>query len=129
MMLLAYVCFSIGPAAASDNHQKTQAAPASSEAIIEPMGMMLVTKQVHHIDTFTTFGGDTIKNVKVGWESYGSLNASKSNVVLITHYFTGTSHAEGKYKTDDAQAGYWDSIIGPGKAIDTERFLLSAWIP
>ena len=124
MILLACVCFSFAPVAASENHQKAQGTKSSSTTIIDPMPTMLVTKQVHQIETFTTVGGDTIKNVKVGWESYGSLNANKSNVVLITHFFTGTSHAAGKYSVDDAQVGYWDSIIGPGKAIDTERFFV-----
>jgi homoserine O-acetyltransferase len=85
---------------------------------------MLVTKQVHQIPTFTTFGGEIIKDVKVGWESYGNLNEDKSNVILITHFFTGTSHAAGKYHPDDEEPGYWDSIIGPGKAIDTNRFFV-----
>lgn len=85
---------------------------------------MIVTKQRHVIDEFITFGGKTIKDVQVGWESYGNLNADKSNVILITHYFTGNSHAAGKYHPDDQEPGYWDSIIGPGKAIDTERFFV-----
>lgn len=73
---------------------------------------------------FTTFGGKTIKQVDVGWESYGELNSNKDNVILITHYFTGNSHAAGKYAEDDAEPGYWDSIIGPNKAIDTNRFFV-----
>jgi len=85
---------------------------------------MIVTKQTHSIDTFTTFGGQTIENVKVGWESYGELNEDKSNAILITHYFTGNSHAAGKYHIDDAEPGYWDAIIGPNKAIDTNRFFV-----
>ncbi|MGB3724423.1 MAG: homoserine O-acetyltransferase, partial [Glaciecola sp.] len=62
--------------------------------------------------------------VKVGWESYGTLNDAKDNVVLITHYFTGSSHAAGKYHENDEEPGYWDSIIGPNKAIDTNRFFV-----
>jgi homoserine O-acetyltransferase len=85
---------------------------------------MIVEKQKHTIPTFTTFGGKTIKNVNVGWESYGQLNKDKSNVILITHYFTGNSHAAGKYHLDDAEPGYWDAIIGPDKAIDTNRFFV-----
>ncbi|NDV90996.1 homoserine O-acetyltransferase [Alteromonas sp. 345S023] len=83
---------------------------------------LLVEKQVFSLPTFTTFGGKTIENVNVGWEAYGSLTPEKDNVVLITHYFSGTSHAAGKYHSDDAAPGYWDNIIGPGKAIDTDRF-------
>lgn len=85
---------------------------------------MLVEKQQFETQDFVTYGGKTIKQVRVGWESYGTLNAKKDNVILITHYFTGNSHAAGKYNEDDQQAGYWDAIIGSGKAIDTERFFV-----
>ncbi|MDN4501307.1 homoserine O-acetyltransferase [Alteromonadaceae bacterium BrNp21-10] len=85
---------------------------------------MLVEKQRFEIPTFSTFGGKTINNVQVGWESYGQLNADKSNVILITHYFTGNSHAAGKYAESDQQAGYWDYLIGPGKTIDTNKFFV-----
>ncbi|MDF2179961.1 homoserine O-acetyltransferase [Aliiglaciecola sp. CAU 1673] len=89
--------------------------------------VMLVKKQRFTIKNFTTFNGQNIPQVDVGWESYGRLNDAKDNVVLITHYFSGTSHAAGKYQASDAQAGYWDAIIGPGKAIDTNSFyVLSA---
>ncbi len=81
-----------------------------------------VKKQAFEINNFQTQNQQTIAKVRVGWEAYGQLNADKSNVILITHYFSGTSHAAGKYQPNDASAGYWDSIIGPGKAIDTNKF-------
>ncbi|MDP2714580.1 homoserine O-acetyltransferase [Rheinheimera sp.] len=83
---------------------------------------MLVQKQRFTLDNFSTENGQTIAQVAVGWEAYGTLNADKSNVILITHYFSGSSHAAGKYHTDDTAPGYWDAIIGPGKAIDTNKF-------
>jgi homoserine O-acetyltransferase/O-succinyltransferase len=85
---------------------------------------LLVKKQRFDIAEFNTFAGKTIKQVAIGYESYGKLNADKSNVVLITHYFSANSHAAGKYSLDDAQAGYWDAIIGPGKAIDTDKYFV-----
>jgi homoserine O-acetyltransferase len=83
---------------------------------------LLVVKQRFETANFKTFNGETIKQVAVGWESYGKLNAQKDNVILVTHYFSGNSHAAGKYTKDDLQAGYWDALIGPGKAIDTNKF-------
>ncbi|MGD9511987.1 MAG: homoserine O-acetyltransferase, partial [Geminicoccaceae bacterium] len=83
---------------------------------------LLVEKQLFELADFTTLGGATIGRVRVGWESYGRLNAAKENVVLVTHHYSGTSHAAGRYRPDDALPGYWDAIIGPGKAIDTDRF-------
>ncbi|MCU7555315.1 homoserine O-acetyltransferase [Alteromonas sp. ASW11-19] len=85
---------------------------------------MLVEKQTFTLPVFTTFGGQKIENVKVGWESYGTLSPAKDNAILITHYFSGTSHAAGRYHPDDAAPGYWDALIGPGKAIDTNKYFV-----
>ena len=86
--------------------------------------VMLVEKKQFSINNFKTFNGSTIKKVNVGWESYGTLNQDKSNAILITHFFSGNSHAAGKYHKDDVKAGYWDAIIGPGKAIDTNKYFV-----
>ncbi len=83
-----------------------------------------VKKQQFDMDNFITFGGKTIKHVAVGYESYGQLNSNKDNVILIPHYFSANSHAAGKYHSDDQQAGYWDAIIGPDKAIDTNKYFV-----
>jgi homoserine O-acetyltransferase/O-succinyltransferase len=83
---------------------------------------LIVEKKSFEMPSYTTVAGETIKNVKIGWEAAGTLNADKSNAILITHFFSGTSHAFGKYKADDKLAGYWDSIIGPGKLIDTGKY-------
>jgi homoserine O-acetyltransferase len=90
-------------------------APAEAQELI-------TKKQVFELGSFTTQSGRTLKSVKVGWESYGVLNAEKSNAILICHFFSGTSHAAGKYTPADKVPGYWDAIIGPGKAIDTDKF-------
>lgn len=83
---------------------------------------LIVEKKTFELPLYTTVGGQPIKNVKVGWQAAGTLNAERSNAVLITHFFSGTSHAFGKYTPGDKAAGYWDAIIGPGKAIDTNKF-------
>ncbi len=85
---------------------------------------LIVEKKVFEMPSLATLGGQTIKAVKVGWQSAGTLNADKSNAILITHFFSGNSHAFGKYKAEDAAAGYWDGLIGPGKAVDTNRFFV-----
>ncbi|MGQ7249506.1 E22 family MetX-like putative esterase [Halomonas sp. V046] len=81
-----------------------------------------VEKQVFEMPSYTTLGGKTIAPVRVGWEAYGELNAARDNAILITHFFSATSHAAGRYTEDDAAPGYWDAIIGPGKAVDTDRY-------
>lgn len=84
----------------------------------------IVEKKVFSMPSYTTVGGQTIKDVKVGWESYGQLNAARDNAIIVPHFFSGNSHAAGKYKESDAAPGYWDSIIGPGKAVDTAKFFV-----
>jgi homoserine O-acetyltransferase/O-succinyltransferase len=65
--------------------------------------------------SYTTVNGATIKNVAVGYETYGTLNAARDNVILVAHFFSGNSHAAGKYAASDAAPGYRDVIIGAGK--------------
>lgn len=84
----------------------------------------IVMKQTFKISQYTTLGGQTIFDVKIGFETYGKLNADKSNVILITHYFSGNSHAAGKYAATDLSPGYWNQIIGPGQALDTSKYFI-----
>ncbi|HSI22216.1 MAG TPA: homoserine O-acetyltransferase [Methylophilaceae bacterium] len=58
------------------------------------------------------------------FETYGTLNADKSNAVLICHALSGTHHVAGKYSEDDKYPGWWDNMIGPGKPLDTNRFFV-----
>ncbi len=81
-------------------------------------------KKVFTIADFATAQGRHISAMRVGYEHWGTLNEQRNNVILITHYFSGNSHAAGRYSADDKATGYWDAIIGPGKAIDTTRFFV-----
>ncbi|EIT69083.1 MULTISPECIES: homoserine O-succinyltransferase MetX [Hydrocarboniphaga] len=57
-------------------------------------------------------------------ETYGTLNAARSNAVLICHALSGDHHAAGVHSADDRKPGWWDNCIGPGKPIDTDRFFV-----
>jgi len=81
----------------------------------------IVDKQVFEFGPYTTVNGEAIAEVRVGWEAYGELNAARDNAVLVTHFFSGTSHAAGRYAEDGAR-GYWDDLICAGCALDTERY-------
>jgi homoserine O-acetyltransferase len=85
---------------------------------------LMTEKKVFELPSYTTFGGKAIKNVKVGYETYGTLNAAGDNAIFIAHFYSGNSHAAGKYKAADAGSGYWDPIIGSGKPIDTDKFFV-----
>jgi homoserine O-acetyltransferase len=86
----------------------------------------LVEKKTFSMPSLTTVGGKVIKDVKIGYETYGRLNAAGTNAIFIPHYFTGTSHAAGKYAATDPAPGYWDSIIGAGKPLDTDKYFIVA---
>lgn len=92
-------------------------------------GELIVTKQSFEVPSFTTRAGATVPNLRIGYQTAGTLNAAGDNAVLIAHFFSGTSHAFGRYGAGQT-AGYWDAIIGPGKPIDTNRyFVVSADTP
>ena len=67
--------------------------------------------------------GKTLNNVTVAYETYGELNKEKSNAILICHALTGDAHAAGWHK-GDKKPGWWEIVIGPGKAIDTEKYFV-----
>ncbi len=84
----------------------------------------VVEKKTYTQDEFVLENGQKLSGVKAGYETYGRLNASGDNAILICHFFSGSSHAAGKYAADDKIPGYWDPIIGPGKALDTNRYFI-----
>jgi len=84
---------------------------------------MLVQKQSFRADALTLACGQSIP-IEVGYETYGTLNEQKDNAILVSHYFSATSHCAGKYRETDAAPGYWDALIGPGKAVDTNRYFV-----
>lgn len=85
---------------------------------------MIVEKHAFSLPDYTTIDGRTIPQVRVGYESYGALNAARDNGILVCHYFSGNSHCAGQYTAADPLPGYWDHVIGPGKAIDTDRYFV-----
>ncbi|WP_010485645.1 homoserine O-succinyltransferase MetX [Pseudomonas sp. S9] len=85
----------------------------------------LVTPQVlHFAEPLSLASGRTLANYDLIYETYGELNAARSNAVLICHALSGHHHAAGYHSAEDRKPGWWDSCIGPGKAIDTNRFFL-----
>lgn len=67
--------------------------------------------------------GETLDNVTVAYETYGELNKEKSNAILICHALTGDAHAAGWHE-GDKKPGWWEIVIGPGKAIDSEKYFI-----
>lgn len=67
--------------------------------------------------------GETLKDVTVAYETYGELNKEKSNAILICHALTGDAHAAGWHE-GDRKPGWWEMVIGPGKALDSEKYFI-----
>ena len=85
----------------------------------------LVSPQTLHIDTpITLEGGRTLPVYDLVFETYGELNQDASNAILICHALSGDHHVAGYYTMEDKKPGWWDNVIGPGKAIDTNHFFV-----
>ena len=68
--------------------------------------------------------GASIRGYSLAYETYGTLNADKSNAVLICHALNASHHVAGVYASEPDNIGWWDKMIGPGKAVDTDRFFV-----
>jgi len=87
----------------------------------------LVEPRVAHFDQpFTLQCRETLPRFDLTYETYGELNADKSNAVLVCHALSGDHHAAGYHAPEDAKPGWWDVCIGPGKPIDTSKFCVVA---
>jgi homoserine O-acetyltransferase len=69
-------------------------------------------------------GAAVIDDVTVAFETWGELDADRSNAVLVEHALTGDSHASGPSGPGHPTLGWWDELIGPGRALDTDRFFV-----
>jgi homoserine O-acetyltransferase/O-succinyltransferase len=68
--------------------------------------------------------GRRLGPITLAYETYGRLNAKKNNAVLVCHAFSGNAHASGYNRPEDKAPGWWDDMVGPGKAIDTDRYFV-----
>ena len=68
--------------------------------------------------------GASIADYQLRYETYGSLNAAKSNAVLVCHALNASHHVAGVYADDPKNVGWWDNMVGPGKPVDTNRFFV-----
>ena len=98
----------------------TGGAPAST-ASAPAIGF--VTAQRAHFDTpLQLSSGRSLPSYELAYETYGALNADRSNAVLVCHALNASHHVAGAYADDPNDVGWWDNMVGPGKALDTDRF-------
>ncbi len=85
----------------------------------------IVSAQRAFFDTPLTFkSGAVLPRYELVYETYGQLNAAKSNAILICHALSGHHHVAGYYANDVKNIGWWDNMVGPGKPIDTDKFFV-----
>ncbi len=86
--------------------------------------MLVTPSSMHFPDPLPLRSGASIRAYELCYETYGSLNAAKSNAVLVLHALNASHHLAGLYAGQDKSDGWWDSMIGPGKPLDTNRFFV-----
>ncbi len=84
---------------------------------------MIVDTQFVRFESISLDCGATLAPVDVAYETYGKLNADRTNAILILHAFSGDAHAAGLSRAE-GKPGWWDNMIGPGKAFDTDKYFV-----
>ena len=87
--------------------------------------MLIATSQsMHFEDALPLQSGASLRAYDLSYETYGTLNAAKSNAVLICHALNASHHVAGVYEGQPKSEGWWDTMIGPGKPVDTNKFFV-----
>jgi homoserine O-acetyltransferase len=77
-----------------------------------------------HAAPFAFRGGQVLPGFNLRYETYGELNAARDNAIVICHALSGDHHCAGWHSPADRKPGWWNNLIGPGKAVDTRRFFV-----
>lgn len=91
--------------------------PPDSVGLVEPQWF-------RHPEPFPLQCGIALPGFELVYETYGRLNAERSNAILVCHALSGHHHAAGYHSLEEAKPGWWETCIGPGKPIDTNRFFV-----
>lgn len=110
---------SVGEDRASTRHSDSPAKQIMSNSV------GIVKAQSATFDTPLIFrSGAVLPRYELLYETYGTLNADKSNAILICHALSGNHHVAGYYENDSKNVGWWDNMVGPGKPVDTNKFFV-----
>ncbi len=86
--------------------------------------MKVQAKSMHFDQPLPLASGQSMPAYDLAYETYGQLNAERSNAVLICHALNASHHVAGEYEGQENSKGWWDNMIGPGKPVDTNRFFV-----
>ena len=88
------------------------------------MSFIATPQTLHFQDALPLHSGASIRDYHLAFETYGTLNADRSNAVLVCHALNASHHVAGVYAGQPKSEGWWDNMIGPGKPVDTDRFFV-----
>jgi len=88
------------------------------------MTLIAEPKSMHFAQPLPLRSGASVRAYDLAYETYGSLNADRSNAVLVCHALNASHHVAGVYPDQEKSEGWWDTMIGPGKPVDTDRFFV-----
>ena len=109
----------------STSEHSTNHSANTTDIVCSVGSVGIVTPQTFHFaEPLTLECNRTLPSFDLIFETYGTLNSDKSNAILICHALSGSHHAAGFHSDDDKKAGWWDNMIGPNKAIDTNQFFV-----
>ena len=83
---------------------------------------LVTPQQMRFSEPLALKSGAVLRDYTLVYETYGTLNAARSNAVLVCHALNASHHVAGSHK--DGSVGWWDNLVGPGKPLDTERFFV-----
>jgi homoserine O-acetyltransferase len=86
--------------------------------------LIATSQSMHFAAPLALQSGASLRDYTLAYETYGTLNADKSNAVLVCHALNASHHVAGVYENQANSEGWWDNMIGPGKPVDTERFFV-----
>ncbi|NDZ13700.1 homoserine O-acetyltransferase [Variovorax sp. WS11] len=88
------------------------------------MSLLVSSQSMSFAGPLPLSSGATISDYSLAYETYGTLNAQRSNAVLVCHALNASHHVAGVYAGQEKSEGWWDNMIGPGKPVDTDRFFV-----
>ncbi|MGH2346602.1 MAG: homoserine O-acetyltransferase MetX [Chloroflexota bacterium] len=98
-------------------------APPTADTLAHSVGMVR-TESVTFPGPFPLDTGAVLPEMTIAYETYGRLNAAGDNAILLCHALSGDAHAAGYHGAQDKRPGWWDTMVGPGKAFDTARYFM-----
>ncbi len=100
----------------------------SARAVMEPGSVGIVRTQYFHFaeppNEMPLESGQKLGPITLAYETYGKLNARRDNAILILHALSGDANVAGKHSPSDKKSGWWDIMVGPGKAFDTNKYFV-----